>query len=146
MTKLKLYLDGCSYVWGAILDPQYNLNTLFGNEFEVTNRSRGGKSNLAIAMDYYKYGKDHDVVVIGWTFATRFYLKYDTVDLDFFPTRAKGLHPIPSMQTDVNLLEDAYFEFHKHFYRLYNEPFISEFSDMLIDQSQLLSQDRQQKT
>jgi len=144
MAKLKLYLDGCSFVWGANLDPQYNLNTLFGYDFEVTNLSRGGKSNLAIAMDYHKHAQDHNVVVIGWTFATRFYLKYDTVNLDFFPTRARDLHPIPGIQTDINLLEDAYFEFHKHFYRLYSEPFISEFSDMLVDQAQLIARDRQQ--
>ena len=145
MKKLRMYLDGCSYVWGANLDPKYNLNTLFGYEFDVDNYSRGGKSNLAIAMDYHKHGGDYDVVVIGWTLATRFYLKYDTVNLDFFPQRARELHPMPGQQTDLNLLEDAYFEFHKHFYRLYSEPFISDFSDMLVDQAQLVAQDRKQK-
>lgn len=145
MQKPRLYLDGCSLVWGANLDPKHNLNTLFGFEFEVTNMSRGGKSNLAIAMDYHKHGKNHDIAVIGWTYATRFYLKYDSVDLDFFPNRARNLHPIPGQQRDIDLLEDAYFEFHKHFYRLYSEPFISDFSDMLVDQTYLLAKDRNQK-
>lgn len=145
MTKLKLYLDGCSFVWGANLDPKYNLNSLFKHEFDVTNYSRGGKSNLAMAMDYYKYGKEYDVAVIGWTMATRFYLRYDTVDLDFFPQNAKGLHSISGKQADINLLEDAYFEFHKHFYKLYSEPFIDDLSNMLVDQTCLLAQDRKQK-
>lgn len=144
--KPRLYLDGCSFVWGANLDPHYNLNKLFSYEFDVVNKSRGGKSNLAMAMDYYKYGQDCDMAVIGWTFATRFYLQYENVDLDFFPSKTKELHPLESTYSDLNLLEDAYFEFHKQFYKLFDDPFIGDFSNMLIDNSYLLSQHRKQNT
>jgi hypothetical protein len=136
--KPRLYLDGCSFVWGTNLETEYNLNTLFSCEFDVVNKSRGGKSNLAIALDYYNHGQDVDIAVIGWTFATRFYLQYKNIDLDFFPEKTKchALDPV----------KDAYFGFHKQFYKLFDESFTNNFSDMLVDNSYLLSQHRKQKT
>ena len=144
--KPRLYLDGCSYVWGAGLDPQYNLQSLLSKEFDVINKSRGGKSNLAMAMDLHQSAKDCDIVVVGWTYATRFYLQYAGVDLDFFPTNTKTLHPIPGNQCDIDLIEDAYYDFHKYFYTLYSEPFIGQLSDMLIDSSWTLCTNRTAKT
>jgi hypothetical protein len=144
--KPRLYLDGCSFVWGSGLDPQYNLNSLFSREFDVVNYSRGGKSNLAIAMDYYKYGQDFDVAVIGWTFATRFYLRYKDADLDFFPSNTKEHRAMIPTYNPENPGEDSYFEFHEQFYKLFDVSFTNDLSNMLINNSYLLAQRRRQKT
>jgi len=133
MDKLKLYLDGCSFVWGANLDSRYNLNSLFSKEYNVLNQSRGGKSNLAMALDLHKNIGNADIFVVGWTFSTRFYLKVDDVDLDFFPGKSKDLHAMNNVSINLDHLEDAYYKFHKYFYTMYERPFIDEFSDMLID-------------
>ena len=49
----RLYLDGCSYTYGLGLDSTHTLGYLFQyqGEYVVTNKSRPGKSNLAIAID-----------------------------------------------------------------------------------------------
>ena len=131
--KQKIYLDGCSFVWGANLDPAHNLNSLFSTNYEVVNKSRCGKSNLAIAMDIHKNIDNADIFVVGWTFSSRFYLNVDGIDLDFYPGNSKELHALNSDNINVDHLESAYWQFYKYFYTMYERPFIDDFSNMLID-------------
>lgn len=127
-----LYLDGCSFTYGVGLDPKNRLEHLFANTggYQVINNARPGKSNLAIALDVFQNAKDCDVIVVGWTFSARFYLKINDVDLDFMPN--KGTLDIPHI-VDAKLLSTAYDNFHKYFYTMYQEPFTDELSDMLVN-------------
>lgn len=127
----KLYLDGCSFTWGLNIEPEHRLEHLFAKRggYDVGNYSRPGKSNLAIAQDIYKHAHEYDTIVVGWTFSTRFYLKYNNYDIDFLPTRLSL--DLPD-DTDTGMIEQAYSEFHKYFYTLYKEPFIDDLSDMLV--------------
>ena len=126
-----LYLDGCSYVYGLNIDKKFNLESKFRDNggYTVTNFSRPGKSNLAIALDVYKNAHQYDVIVVGWTHSTRFYLEVNNNDIDFLPLRFNL--DLPEIN-DASLLEDAYRNFHKYFYSMYQTPFIDKFSDMLI--------------
>jgi hypothetical protein len=128
----RLYLDGCSYTYGLNLDKKYNLETLFTNigGWTVTNQSRNGKSNLAIAMDAYQNCQDHDMFILGFTYSGRFHIKYQQHNIDFQPTKYM-LPLIPDLNVDH--LEDAYNDFHKYFYSLYQSPFCDDLSDFLID-------------
>jgi hypothetical protein len=126
----RLYLDGCSYTYGLNLDPKHTLGTLFSNGgYQVTNASRPGKSNLAIAMDVQNQIKNHDIIIVGWSYSMRFYLKYDDYDIDFLHTRPEL--ELPHLR-DTKLLADTYNNFHKYFYSLYQESFADQLSDMLV--------------
>lgn len=131
MTK-KLYLDGCSFTFGEGLDPEERLGQLFEvtGGYLVNNLSRSGKSNLAIAMDIFKHSQDADIIVVGWSFADRFYLKVNEFDVDFLPGRTEIGLPT---NLGSNLVATAYQDFHKYFYTLYQDPFMDDFSDMLIN-------------
>lgn len=140
MVESKLYLDGCSFTYGLNLPPEHTLAHLFSVDggYKVTNNSRNGKSNLAIAMDAYKNSQDHDVIVLGFTFSGRFYIKYDDYNVDFQPIKYE-LPITGSLSEEVNR---TYSEFHKYFYSLYQRPFCDDLSDFLIDSvaSYILSQ------
>ena len=131
MVGSKLYLDGCSFTYGLNLDPQHTLGHLFSVDggYKVTNGSRNGKSNLAIAMDAYKNSQDHDVVVLGFTYSGRFYLKYQDYNVDFQPMK----YMLPLEGDLSQALGQTYDEFHKYFYSLYQRPFCDDHSDFLID-------------
>jgi hypothetical protein len=144
MTK-KLYLDGCSYTEGRGLETEYTLAALFSNEgnYDVINNSRSGKSNLAIALDTYKHSKNADVVVLGFTFASRFYIKYQQHNLDFAAPREKIL--IRDDDLNADQLEHSYAEFHKCYYALGEDSYFNSVSDLLIDSlcSHILQQGKQ---
>jgi hypothetical protein len=114
----RLYLDGCSYTYGPGLDSKHTLGYLFqhSGEYIVTNKSRPGKSNLAIAIDAYNNFKNYDTVVLGFTYASRFYLKAYNHNIDFLATRQE-------IEIDDSInghqLEIAYKEFHKYFFTLF---------------------------
>jgi len=128
----RLYLDGCSYTYGLGLATNHTLGYLLQHqgEYIVTNKSRPGKSNLAIAIDTYNNFKNHDTIVLGFTYASRFYLKAYDHDIDFSATR---------QEIEINdlknghQLEIAYKEFHKYFFTLFESPFDGNLSDMIID-------------
>lgn len=128
----KLYLDGCSFTYGLGLESFDTLASLFAinGEYIVTNNSRPGKSNMAIAMDAYKNCKEHDIVILGFTYSSRFYLNYNNNDIDFLNTRYQLES---SDQLNGHQLESAYKEFRKYFYTLFETPFCDKYSDFLID-------------
>lgn len=133
MTK-KLYLDGCSFTYGLGLNNNETLEYWFSDldhgGYLVTNKSRPGKSNLAIGMDTYQNLENFDTIVIGLTLSVRFYLRYQNHDLDFLPGRRElNINDVHN----GNELSSAYNEFHKRFYTMYQPPFCDDLSDMLID-------------
>ena len=131
---MKILLDGCSMTWGLNLDPKDRLEHLLTTEagHTVTNNSRPGKSNLAMSMDIYNSAEDHDLILVGWSYTSRFYLKYKNYDIDFMPTVSVLDLPI---ERDSGLLNDAYNNFHKYFYTMFENKFASNFSDMLVNQT-----------
>lgn len=128
----RLYLDGCSYTYGLGLDSKHTLGHLFQyqGEYIVTNKSRPGKSNLAIAIDAYSNFKNCDTIVLGFTYASRFYLKSHNHDIDFLISR-KEIDIVDSVNGEQ--LEMTYKEFHKYFFTLFESPFDNNLSDMIID-------------
>lgn len=127
----RLYLDGCSLTYGLNLPRESTLEHLFveNGDYNVTNNSRPGKSNLAIALDAFKNYRNHEVIVIGWTYSSRFYLKYHGMDIDLLATREYVELP---NTLDSALIEETYQELHRQFYSLYDSTYHNELSDMLI--------------
>lgn len=127
---MKLYLDGCSLTYGQGLDRQHSLGSLFEQVggYEVLDRSRPGKSNMAIAMDSYQYRDAADVFVIGMTFSGRFGLQYKDQQLNFFPgfkNNSFGLEPMS--------LDQAHIEVQKYFFTVFDRCYYDCLSDMLLD-------------
>ena len=128
-----LYLDGCSFTYGLNLHHTETLKHLFiESGYDVINLSRPGKSNLAIGIDAFNNAMSHDIVVIGWTFASRFYLKYLDQHIDLLPTRPQ-LEILS--QIDADAIESSYSELHKHFYSFHDTDYFNNLSDMLITQT-----------
>lgn len=129
MTK-RLYVDGCSLTYGQGLDRIDSLGSLFhtkGN-YDVIDKSRPGKSNIAIVFDTYNNYKNFDSCVLGFTYADRFGIQYQGEDLDFFP----GFHGAGS-NLSIDSLDVAHTEMYKYFYSVYGPPYSDNLSDMLID-------------
>jgi hypothetical protein len=128
----KLYLDGCSLTYGQGLDRDLSLGSLFKNKgkYDVLDMSRPGKSNIAIALDIYNHCKDFDVFVIGWTFSSRFSIKYQGQDIDFFAGfdgKLRGFEP--------GSLDQAYNNVYKFFYTVFEPQYYDNLSNFIIDSS-----------
>jgi hypothetical protein len=126
----RLYLDGCSLTYGQGLSRQDSLGALFHTrgEYLVLDQSRPGKSNIAIAFDTYQNFREYDTFVLGFTYSSRFGLKYHDQNLDFFP----GFHGNGLGLEPANL-DIASTEVHKYFYSVFGSPYCDNLSDMLID-------------
>ena len=126
----KLYLDGCSLVYGDGLPRDQSLGHLFRVQggYKVDDFSRSGKSNLAIALDAYKNYQDYDLFVLGFTFSSRFYIKYNNQDLDFYVGLGNS-----SAGIDDAALDDAHVNVYKYFYTVFGYPYCNDLSDMTID-------------
>lgn len=126
-----LYLDGCSFTYGAGLSSELTLGHLFANRggYNVTNNSRPGKSNLAIALDTYNNISKHDVIVIGWSFSSRTYLKYNNIDIDLLPTKWQIKLP---ESIDSQIIEESYQDLHKQLYSFFDVDHYNNISDMLL--------------
>ena len=127
MSKL-LYLDGCSYTFGLGLPPSDTLEHLFiAAGYNVVNKSRPGKSNMAICLDTYNHANVADVLVIGFTYSSRYYLNFEKRNIDLLVNRY-------NLDTDENAaLEDEYINLHRSFYTLFDQNHWGNVSDMLID-------------
>jgi len=126
----KLYIDGCSLVYGDGLPRDKSLGNLFKTHggYDVTDLSRSGKSNLAIALDTYQNYKDHDVIILGFTYSSRFYIKYNNQNLDFYQREKEG-----SFGLNDAALDDAHVHVYKYFYTIFGHPYCDDLSDMVID-------------
>jgi hypothetical protein len=124
----KLYLDGCSYTYGLGLPESQRLQSMFEDAgYEVTNLSRPGKSNTAIVLDTFNNINNFDRFVLGFTYSSRYYVKFRNIDIDLIGTRFE------LDKSDQVEIEDAYTELHKAFYTLYDNQYWDNVSDMLID-------------
>ena len=137
----RLYLDGCSFTYGKGLERNQSLGSLFTTlgGYNVGDKSRPGKSNIAIAFDTYQNYKNFDTFVLGFTFADRFGIQYQNQDLDFFP----GFHG-QGLDLNNDQLDIAHKEVYKYFYSVYGPPYSDNLSNMLIDTlvSFLISMDK----
>lgn len=127
---MRLYLDGCSLTYGDGLSRTQNLGYLFSTigGYEVLDKSLPGKSNMGIAFDAYQHRDEFDIFVLGFTFSERFGIKRKGQDLKFFPgSRIDGFGLEPAN------LDIAHMEVQKYFFTVFEEPFSSELSDMLVD-------------
>jgi len=127
---MRAYIDGCSLTYGHGLPRTQSLSALFNDlgGYDVTDLSRPGKSNLAISLDTYNNIHDHDVFILGWTYSSRFTLKYQNQDLDFYV----GSHN-QGFGIDPQYLDDAHREVHRYFYTVFSHPFCDQLSDTLVD-------------
>jgi hypothetical protein len=123
-----LYLDGCSYTFGQGLDTSERLEHLFTVAgYTVINKSRSGKSNMAICLDTYNHADMADVLVLGFTYSSRYYLSFEQRDIDLVVNR----YNLDSGENSE--LEDEYVNLHKSFYTLFDQNHWNNLSDMLID-------------
>ncbi len=130
----RLYLDGCSLTYGQGLLREHSLGALFRDRggYTVTDLSRPGKSNMAMAVDTYNNWQHHDVFVLGFTFSNRFGLKYQDHDLDFYPGyQGQDL----DFGNDINgqELSESFKKNYRYFYTVFGYPYCDDLSDMLID-------------
>jgi hypothetical protein len=129
----KLYIDGCSFTYGLNLPQTSTLEHLFiESGYEVTNNSRPGKSNLAIAIDTYNNFQKFDTIVVGWTFASRFYIKYLDNHIDLLPTR---YNIEINAGIDAAEIEESYKKLHKQIYSFFDVDYYNNLSDMLVFQT-----------
>jgi hypothetical protein len=126
----KLYLDGCSLTYGEGLSRNQNLGYFFQHEGEyiVDDMSRSGKSNLAICLDTYQKYQDFDVFVLGFTFSSRFGIKYQDQNIDLFA----GSHGL-GFNLKSEDLDLSTRQVYKYFYSVFGRPYCDDLSDMLID-------------
>lgn len=126
----RLYLDGCSLTYGQGLDRQHSLGYLFENlgGYIVKDESRPGKSNIAIAYDAYLHANDYDVFVLGFTYSSRFGLKYKDKNLDFY----SGHHG-NGFDLEPDNLDQSHSMIQKYFYSVFESPYCDNLSDMLFD-------------
>lgn len=137
----KLYLDGCSLVYGYGIPREASLGNLFKTDgyYDVLDTSRPGKSNISIAVDTYKNYKNFDTIVLGFTYSSRFGLAWKDQNIDFYP----GFHQ-KGFGVDPASLDDATLQIYKYFYSVYGPPYSEDLSNMVIDTliSFLKSQDK----
>jgi hypothetical protein len=137
----RLYLDGCSLTYGFGLNREDSLGSLFDirGSYQVLDNSRPGKSNIAIVFDAYQNFQNYDTFVLGFTYSSRFGIKYHDQNLDFF----SGFHGGPS-GIEPQTLDTAHVEMHKYFYSIFGPPYSNDLSNMLIDTliSFLISQNK----
>lgn len=136
----RLLLDGCSFTYGLNLLRNQTLEQHFVESgYEVVNLSRPGKSNSAISLDLYNNIDSCDLLIVGWTFSSRWYLKYHEVDIDLLANRE---HVELPHTLDSRLIEQSYQELHRSFYSLFDVTYWNQQSDMLIDNTAALAAQR----
>ena len=129
----RLYLDGCSFTYGLGLEHHDTLAGRWESEYDVINNARPGKSNLAIALDTFKNIQTCDIMVIGWTFSSRSYLKYYDYDIDLLPSStADHLSFGQNIDRNTKVIHDTYADLHRNFYALHDVKFANHYSDFLV--------------
>ena len=124
---MKLYANGCSFVFGQELvdnDPinKDDMHTAFPAQLDAYNDAWSGSSNIAIAnrtMDYVRTHKP-DCAIIGWTTWTRSNASYESDRADRlnqstykpdhhkFPYRTDDNYLQVLKQTSINIVESLY--------------------------------------
>jgi hypothetical protein len=139
----RLLLDGCSYTYGLNLPREQTLEQHFVESgYEVVNLSRPGKSNSAIALDLYNNMDSCDILVVGWSFSSRWHLQYHTHNIDLLATRE---HVELPHTLDSALVEQSYQELHRSFYSLFDAEHWDNHSDMLVDSAAAIAAQRRKQ-
>jgi hypothetical protein len=139
----RLYLDGCSLTFGLGLESCDTLAGRWSSEYKVINKSRSGKSNLAIALDAFENIQNCDIAIIGWTYSARSYLKYQKYDIDLLPSKTVVELPF---ERDTKIMSDIYTDLHRNFYALYDAKFSGQYSDFLVASIKCMCEKYQKKT
>lgn len=139
----RLYLDGCSYTYGLGLDHNDTLAGRWESQYEIINKTRPGKSNLAMALDTFENIQSCDIIVIGWTFSSRSYLKYHGHDIDLLPSRTVVDLPF---ERDTKVMSDIYTDLHRNFYALHDTTFANHYSDFLVGSIKAMCEKYQKTT
>jgi len=139
----RLYLDGCSYTHGVGINSSNTLAGRWSSEYEVINKTRPGKSNLAIALDAFENIQNCDLVIIGWTYSSRSYLKYQNHDIDLLPSRTVVDLPF---ERDTKTMSDIYTDLHRNFYALHDTVFAGQYSDFLVSSIKYMCEKYQKKS
>ena len=82
---------------------------------------------MAICLDTYNYANSADVLVIGFTYSSRYYVNFDKRNIDLLVSRYN------LEQSNDAALEDEYVNLHRSFYTLFDQNHWCNVSDMLID-------------
>ena len=82
---------------------------------------------MAIALDTFNNIGNFDRFVLGFTYSSRYYLKFRNTDIDLIGTR------FTLDKSDTVELEEAYTDLHKAFYTLHDTQYWDNISDMLVD-------------
>lgn len=127
---MKVYVDGCSMVYGQGLPRNQSLSSLFSSMggYEVLDKSSPGKSNMSICFDAYQHRQNFDIMVLGFTFSSRFGIKYHDQDLKFMVGHHGNGFDLQPQDLDL-----AHLEVQKYWYTVYGPPYCDQLSDMLID-------------
>ena len=126
----KVYLDGCSMVWGAGLESEEKLEHLLrsNHNISIDNFSQSGKSNHAISIDIYNNFEKYDAFIIGFTWADRFALGHENGQVISIGPNFEAPPP-DALLSYEKILKD----FKTNFYKLYYNQYWENYSDMLID-------------
>jgi hypothetical protein len=136
----RILLDGCSFTYGLNLSREETLEHHFiESGYEVLNLSRPGKSNHAISFDIYNQIDCCDIVVAGWTFSSRWHLRYYQKDIDLLANRK--VIELPN-EIDSGLIENSYQDLHKSLYSLFDITYWNRISDKLVDTTAAYAQQR----
>ena len=124
----RLYVDGCSFVYGEGLPREHSLGALLSADIDM---SAPGKSNFNIVYDVYRHIDQADMFVIGFTFSNRITLWHDDLPIGINPNQLElsRLYKHPEGEA----LEREYRSFHKIYYTLFNDTYSQTLSNFLVD-------------
>lgn len=134
----KVYLNGCSLVWGTGLDHEQKLEHLLrSNHSNITvdNFSYPGKSNHLICKDIYDNFENYDAFIIGFTWSSRFSVGHVNGGImSMGPNFVAGSETLNINRDHVSTAyEEALEDFRVNFYKIYDDSYWKSYSDMLVD-------------
>jgi hypothetical protein len=140
----RILIDGCSFTYGLNLLREETLEHHFiESGYEVLNLSRPGKSNYAIALDVYNNIEYCDIALVGWTFSSRWHLRYHKHNIDLSASRE--YIELPHVM-DAALMEQSYQTLHKSLYSMFDTTHWDQFSNMLVDNTAALLKQKNKNT
>lgn len=105
----KIYVDGCSYVYGQGLDRHFSLGALLG---AIVDNSRPAKSNIAISEDLYEAVKvDYDYYIVGYTFSSRYCFSLNDKPIDIYSSNDKYVLDFEHDEAKLTQLHNLYYYF-----------------------------------
>jgi len=132
----KIYVDGCSYVYGQGLDRSSSLGALLG---ATTDNSRPAKSNIAISEDLYHAVKlDYDWYIVGYTFSNRYSFSLDRKPIDIYSSNDE--YVLEFEQDEIQLKQ-----LHRLYYYFSDVSKLDQRSDYLVDSSIALLEQQNKK-